>query len=92
MPVIENDSDEDGIGLQRTLFVKGERTHDDHAFRFVKGKGTHANQAPYERGLKSYCNLHVVSPVNYNYCRLTTGVQIDKGTILVHLSSRLWNF
>ena len=72
--------------------VRGERTHDNQASRFVRGKGSHDNQTSHERGLKSYCNLHVVGPGNFNYCRLTTAVQINKGTIVVHLSSRLWNF
>ena len=37
MPVIENDSNEDWIGFQRTLFVKGESTYDDQAPRSVRG-------------------------------------------------------
>ena len=65
------------IKYSEFVFMRGEGAHDSQAPRFVIGKGTHDNQASHKKVLKSYCNLHLVGPRNYNYCKLTTGVQID---------------
>ena len=45
MPVMNHDCDEDLIGLQRTVFVKGERTHDDQTPRFVRCKGAYVQSS-----------------------------------------------
>ena len=39
MPLIEDSSDDDWISLQKTLFMTGERAHDDQAPWFVRGRG-----------------------------------------------------